>query len=148
MRLQEQEEQRRLMQEQAIGEFNEKQACRYRLGRTLVITLCVLHILNAVAISLAVWDVFRLLFQLVPAVLMLCGIAWPRYVLATYAAVDATLVIFVVCSQHIGFEDPRYTWLSTLLVGLYVLYDAVSAALLFTNKAVGLYFYERKNHVK
>lgn len=148
MRTQEREAQMRQMQEQAIGEFNGKQARRYRIGRALVITLGVLHILNAVIVGFAVFDVLRLIFQLVPAVLLLCGVAWARYVLAAYAAVDAMLVLFVVCSYHIGFEDPRKALLAAVLVGLYVLYDVVTAALLFTNKPMSIYLYERKNRVK
>ncbi len=148
MRAQEREEQMRLMQEQAIDEFNDKQERRYRIGRAMVITLGVLHLINAAVVGFAVFDALRLILQLVPAILLLCGVAWSRYVLASYAVVDATLVLFVVCSQYIHFDDPHKNLLMVIFVGLYVLYDVVTAALLYINKSIGLYLYERKNHVK
>lgn len=148
MRAQEREEQMRLLQERAISEFNDKQERRYRLGRALVITLGVLHLLNAVVVGFAVFDALRLILQLVPALLLLCGVAWSRYVLASYAVVDATLVLFVVCSQYIHFDDPQKNLLMVVFVGLYVLYDVITAALLYLSKAIGLYLYERKHRTK
>jgi hypothetical protein len=148
VRTQEREEQLRLEQDRAIDAFNVKQDRRYRVGRAIVIAVSVLHLINAAVLGVAVFDVLRLIFQFLPAVLLLCGVAWSRYVLAAYAAVDATLVLFVVCSYHIGFEDPRNNLLATLLVGLYVLYDVITSVLLFTNKSVGIYLYERKHRVK
>ncbi len=148
MRTQEREEQRRLMQDQAIGAFNEKQDRRYRVGRAITITVSVLHLINAAVLGFTVLDVFRLILQFAPAVLLLCGVAWSRYVLAAYAVIDATLVLFVVCSYHIGFEDPKYTALAAVLISAYVLYDIVTSALLFTNKSISVYLYERKHRIK
>ncbi len=148
MRAQEREEQMRLQQEQAIDEFNDKQERRYRIGRAIVITLGVLHLLNAAVVGFAVFDALRLILQLAPAILLLCGVAWSRYVLAAFAVVDATLVLFVVCSHYVGFDDPHKNFVMVLLVGVYVLYDAVTSVLLFSNKTVSLYLYERKHRVK
>ncbi len=148
MRTQEREEQLRLMQDQAISAFNETQDRRCRIGRAIAITVSVLHLLNAALLVIADFEFLRLICQFVPAVLLLCGVAWSRYVLAAFAAVDATLVLFVVCSYHIGFDDPRYTVLSALLISAYVLYDIITSALLFTNKSLSLYLYERKHRVK
>lgn len=148
MRTQEREEQLRLMQDQAINAFNEKQDRRYRVGRVIAITVSVLHLINAAVLGVAVFDVFRFILQFVPAVLLLCGVAWSRYVLAAYAAIDATLVLFVVCSYHIEFEDPKYAALSAVLISGYILYDIVTSALLFTNKSLSHYLYERKHRVK
>lgn len=142
------EEQLRLEQDRAIEQYRALQARRCRLGRMLVIAVSVTHIVLSLLRFFVEFNPLHVLIVAGFATAMLCGVAWARYVLATYAVIDVTVVLFAVCSYHIGFDDPRYTALSATIIMLYVLIGAVSAALLYTNKAMSLYFYERKKDKK
>lgn len=139
------EEQKRLEQDRAIEEFHETEKRRYKTGRLLLVLCGVAHIIGALASFSVFFNPLFLLLEVGLAVLLLCGVAWSRYVLATYAVIDATILLFVVCSGYLDVNDPRYAALSVGFVALYVLYDVVTAALLYTNKAMTFYLYERKH---
>ena len=139
------EEQKRFEQDRAIEAFHEIEKRRYKTGRLLLILCGVAHILGALLSFSVFFNPLSLAVEVLLAVLLLCGVVWSRYALATYAVVDATILLFVVCGGYIRFDDPRESALFVVFVGIYVLYDAVTAALLYANKAIGFYLYERKN---
>lgn len=139
------EEQKQLEQDRAIEAFHAIERRRYKTGRLLLVLCAVTHIVGALVNFFIFYNVLFLIAEVLFSILLLCGVAWSRYVIASVGVVDVTVLLFVVCSGYLDITDPRYAALSVGFVVAYVLYEVVTIALLYTSKAMSFYLYERKH---
>lgn len=130
----------------AFKQYQLNQQKQYRIGRFLTLFIGIINIVLAFVSQIAEVNLFSLAIQIVLSILLLAGFSWVRYLMGIVQSVAAFLYFFMLADlwiSSVSGETVTQKWWAILIMVILFAYSIVSAVILFTNKAMNEYMYDK-----
>ncbi|RXZ80639.1 MerR family transcriptional regulator [Paenibacillaceae bacterium] len=128
--------------ERQYNEFIARQERQFQMGKIIVYTIGVIHIISALVSAVSDFNLFSLILQIAIAIALLAGVTWVRYFYVFGAVITLLGCLFVLFDGEIMGMLPA--WIIVWII-VQMVYSVAASILLLRSQAVSDFLYAQKN---
>lgn len=119
-----------------------KQKKQYTIGKTIILIIAIVNLIEAVVFYIIGFDIFSILAQICLSIALYFGVVWARYLYAVCAILYSIELLYLLADLFSTPENPPF---GLFLFFIYFIFTVWRGNVLIWNKNISEYLYYKKN---